>query len=167
MRALELLLAAPQINTNPSTPQGEEVLVQKSETNGEKSDPILDLVSSVKESEDLTDEYIKLQLRIFRLSILITAIAVSISLIFLGVQFSLSLLLGALSGIFYLRLLARGIGKLGKTSKSVSKVQLLVPVVLFLVVSKLPELQFLPALLGFLLYKPSLIIQFLLEPSRN
>jgi len=164
---LELLLAAPQINTNPSTPQGEDVLVQKSETNGEKSDPILDLDSSVKKSEDLTDEYIKLQLRIFRLSILITAIAVSISLIFLGAQFSFSLLLGALSGIFYLRLLARGIGKLGKTSKSVSKVQLLVPVVLFLVVSKLPELQFLPALLGFLLYKPSLIIQFLLEPSRN
>jgi len=82
-----------------------------------------------------------------------------------GFQTSLSLLVGSLSGILYLRLLARGIGKLGKTSKGVSKVQLLVPVCLVLATSKLPELQMIPALLGFLLYKPSLIIQFLLEPS--
>jgi ATP synthase protein I len=159
------LLVVPQILSKSSTPQGEKGLVEKSESHSEKSEPILDLDSSANKSGDLSDEYTKLQLRIFRVSILITALAVSISLIFFGAQFSFSLLLGAFSGILYLRLLARGIGKLGKTSKAVSKVQLLVPVVLVLVVSKLPDLQLLPALLGFILYKPSLIIQFLLEPS--
>jgi ATP synthase protein I len=41
---------------------------------------------------------------------------------------------------------------------------LIVPVLLILAVIKLPELQLLPALVGFLLYKPSLIIQFLFKP---
>ena len=84
--------------------------------------------------------------------------------IFVDLHAAFSLLLGAFSGILYLRLLAKSIGSLGKTSTSVSKFQLLVPVVLILAVSKLSFFQLLPALVGFLLYKPSLIIQFLLEP---
>jgi len=71
---------------------------------------------------------------------------------------------GALAGVVYLRLLARSIGKLGKTSKSVGKVQLVVPVLLVLVVSRLPQLELLPSLLGFLMYKPALILQVMLEP---
>jgi len=126
---------------------------------------MIELVASDKQSEDYSDEYVQLQLRIYRLSLMITVFAGISSEIFFGFKTSLSLLVGALAGIFYLRLLARGIGKLGKTSKGVSKVQLLVPVFLVLVASKLPQLEMMPALLGFLLYKPSLIIQFLLEPS--
>ncbi len=139
--------------------------MDNSEGQSLKPETVLDLEASDLNTEVLSDEYVELQLRIFRLSIVITALAVSLSSIAFGFQVSLSLLLGALSGILYLRLLARGIGKLGKTSKTVSKVQLLVPVLLIVVVAKLPQLQILPALLGFLLYKPSLIIQFLLEPS--
>jgi hypothetical protein len=75
-----------------------------------------------------------------------------------------SLLFGALSGILYFRLLARGIGRLGTSSKIVGKVQLLVPVILVLVSSRFPQLDLIPALLGFLLYKPALIIQFLSMP---
>ena len=74
------------------------------------------------------------------------------------------LLIGALSGIFYFRLLARGVGRLGTSSKIVGKVQLLVPVLLVLVSSRFPQLDLIPALLGFLLYKPALIIQFLSMP---
>jgi ATP synthase protein I len=70
---------------------------------------------------------------------------------------------GALSGLFYLVLLSRSVSRLGASSKSVSKVQLLVPIVLVLVAAKLPQLQLLPALLGFLLYKPALLVQALLD----
>jgi len=126
---------------------------------------MIDLVASDKASEASSDEYMQLQLRIYRLSLIVTVLAVLFSEIFFGFTTSVSLLVGALSGILYLRLLARGIGKLGKTSKGVSKVQLLVPVCLVLAASKLPQLDILPAFLGFLLYKPSLIIHFLLEPS--
>ncbi len=124
----------------------------------------LHLESLEEASDDSKSEYLQLQLRIFLFAIVLTAIAVLISAIFFDLQMAISLLIGALFGILYLRLLARGIGKLGKTSRSVSKVQLLVPVLLFFLVSRFPELELLPALLGFLLYKPALVVQFLLKP---
>ena len=111
-----------------------------------------------------SDEYVELQVRIYKLTLLLTLIAVAIAGFFFGTQAFLSLLIGALSGVFYLRLLARGIGKLGTTTKMVGKIQLLVPVLLVVAVSKTPQLDLLPALLGFLLYKPALIIQFLSMP---
>ena len=73
------------------------------------------------------------------------------------------MLVGALSGSLYLRLLARSIGQLGKGSNAVGKIQLVVPVLLVLAVSKIPQLDLIPSMLGFLLYKPSLIIQALIE----
>ncbi len=109
------------------------------------------------------DEYVQLQQRIFRSALFVSALAVAITLIFFDLKVSISLLVGALSGLLYLRLLARSIGKLGKTSKSVGKIQLVIPVVLVVVVSKFPQLELIPALLGFLLYKPSLILQVILE----
>ena len=110
-----------------------------------------------------SDEYVQLQQRIFRAALLVSALAVAITAFFFESQVAISLLIGALSGVLYLRLLARSIGQLGTSSKSVSKIQLVVPVVLVLAVSKLSQLELLPALLGFLLYKPSLIFQILLE----
>jgi len=124
---------------------------------------LLNLETLDNESKDSSDDYVQLQLRIYRLTLLLTAFAVVIAASFFGVNASISLFIGALSGILYLRLLARGIGKLGKSAKMVSKVQLIVPILLVLVVSKLPQLELVPALLGFLLYKPSLVIHFLFE----
>ena len=113
--------------------------------------------------EASSDEYVQLQLRIFRSALLVSAFAVAIAALLFDSHVSISLLIGALSGILYLRLLARSIGKLGSTTNSVSKIQLVIPVVLVLAVSKLSQLDLLPALLGFILYKPSLILQILLE----
>ena len=41
--------------------------------------------------------------------------------------------------------------------------QLLVPVVLVLAAARTPQLELLPAFLGFLLYKPALILQAVLD----
>ena len=127
-------------------------------------DPLLDIDSSDSSSGVKSDEYLELQFRVFRLTFLLTIFSVGIAGFFLGTQASASLFIGALSGIFYFRLLARGVGRLGTTSKIVGKVQLLVPVLLVLVSSRFPQLDLIPALLGFLLYKPALIIQFLSMP---
>ena len=127
-------------------------------------DPLLDIDSSDKLSGVKSDEYLELQFQVFRLTLLLTIFSVGIAGFFWGIQASASLLLGALSGIFYFRLLARGVGRLGTSSKIVGKVQLLVPVVLVLGSSRFPQLDLIPALLGFLLYKPALIIQFLSMP---
>jgi len=84
----------------------------------------------------------------------------SITGIFLGFTFGFSIFIGAIAGIFYLRLLAKSIGKLGKESSGVSKLQLLVPVCLFIFASKLGSLDIFPVMIGFFIYKPSLIFYF-------
>ena len=127
-------------------------------------DPLLDIDSLDASSGVKADEYLELQVRVLSLTFLLAIVSVGIAGFFWGIQASASLLVGALSGIFYFRLLARGVGRLGTSSKIVGKVQLLVPVLLVLVSSRFPQLDLIPALLGFLLYKPALIIQFLSMP---
>jgi len=127
-------------------------------------DPILDIDSLDSSSEINSDEYLVLQVRVIRLAFFLTIFSVGIAGFFWGTQASASLFIGALSGIFYFRLLARGVGKLGTSAKIVGKVQLLVPVLLVVASSRFPQLELIPALLGFLLYKPALIIQFLSMP---
>ena len=127
-------------------------------------DPLLDFDSLDSSSGVKPDEYLELQFRVLRLTILLTIFAVVIAGFLWGLKASTGLFIGSLSGIFYFRLLARGVGKLGSTTKIVGKVQLLVPVFLVLASSRIPQLDLIPALLGFLLYKPALIIQFLSMP---
>ena len=94
------------------------------------------------------------------ITFLVAIFLASITGIFLGFNFGLSILIGAIAGIFYLRLLAKSIGKLGTESSGVSKLQLLVPVCLFIFASKLGSLDIFPAMIGFFIYKPSLILYF-------
>jgi len=138
--------------------------VQKSKEDSKKLQKLTDLASSKESLKDVPNEYVELQRGIFKITLVVTAITVALTALVIGVEFSTSVLVGAIFGLVYLRLLAKSIGRLGIYSASLSKVQLLVPVVLFLVVTRSPNLDLLPSLVGFLLYKPSLIMQFLLEP---
>ena len=106
------------------------------------------------------DEYTKLQLTIFGITFIVSVLVASITGIFIGFTFGFSILIGAIAGIFYLRLLAKSVGKLGKESTGVSKLQLLVPVCLFIFACKLGSLDIFPAMIGFFIYKPSLIFYF-------
>ncbi len=96
-------------------------------------------------------------------STLVLSALVGIAAIFFEFHAAISLFVGGISGALYLWLLARSVEKLGKVSQNVSKTQLLVPVVLFLVAVRLPQLAVFPAMMGFLLYKPSMILQALLK----
>jgi ATP synthase protein I len=109
------------------------------------------------------DDYRRLQRRLILATALATALAVPITALLFGAASAGSLLLGGMAGLLYLFLLSRSVSRLGVESKSVSKVQLLVPVVLVLAAARVPQLQILPALVGFLLYKPALILQAVLD----
>ena len=106
------------------------------------------------------DEYTKLQITIFSVTFFVAILVASITGIIIGYTFGFSVFIGAIAGIFYLRLLAKSIGKIGKGSSGVSQLQLLVPVCLFIFASKLGSLDIFPAMIGFFLYKPSLIVYF-------
>ena len=104
-------------------------------------------------------DYQRLQRRLLAATATATALAVPLSGWFFDGPTALSLLVGGLAGLLYLFLFSRSVSRLGGDSKSVGKVQLLVPVVLVLAAARIPALEILPALLGFLLYKPALILQ--------
>ncbi len=108
-------------------------------------------------------EYARLQRRMLLATALASAAAVPVTALFWDPATAASLLVGCLAGVLYLRLLARSVSRLGVDSKSVGKTQLLVPIVLVFAAARIPQLQMLPALLGFLLYKPALILQAVLD----
>jgi len=109
------------------------------------------------------DAYARLQRRLILATLIVSALAVPFTALVFDPHTAACLLVGALAGVLYLRLLARSVAKLGNGSKKVGKLQLLVPVVLVLAAAKLPQLELLPALIGFLLYKPALILQALAD----
>jgi ATP synthase protein I len=109
------------------------------------------------------DDYARLRRRLILATLILSAVAVGVTELRFGLATAGSLLVGALAGVLYLRLLARSVERLGTGSKSVGKFQLLVPVVLVLAAARLPQLQMLPALIGFLLYKPAILLQAALD----
>ena len=159
----ESLLAFQFFQRNDVPSKEGKVLLEKASDVSDVHDSFSGEPSSEEVQKTFLDEYSQLQLRLNLAILIITAFAVIISALFFDIQVATSLLVGSISGVLYLRLLARSIGRFGKFSKNVSKVQLLVPVLLVLAASKLPQLELIPALLGFFLYKPSMILQGLLE----
>ncbi|WP_323357684.1 ATP synthase subunit I [Cyanobium gracile] len=109
------------------------------------------------------DGYLLLQRRMLLSTVCATALAVPITALWFDLPTAFSLLVGALAGLLYLRLLARSVSRFGVETKGVGKAQLLVPLVLVLAAVRLPALEILPALVGFLLYKPALIVQAVLD----
>ena len=157
------MLATPLLQPENDPPKGGEVLLEKSVEPCLSNDSTLNLDSSDAVSKASNDEYVHLQRRTSLVTIVLSTFVGLITAFFFDIHTTISLLIGAISGLLYLRLLARSIGKLGVSAKTVGKIQLIVPVLLVLLVSKLPQLELLPSLLGFLLYKPSLIIQVMLD----
>tara|TARA_B100000900_G_scaffold341963_1_gene305191 strand:- start:20 stop:496 length:477 start_codon:yes stop_codon:yes gene_type:complete len=108
----------------------------------------------------VSDEFFSLQLALFALTLFLSIVISLASCIFINFSFGLSVFIGSIIGIFYLRLLAKSIGNLGKTSSGISKVQLLLPVCLFIFASRNELIQILPSIIGFFLYKPVMFYYF-------
>ena len=109
------------------------------------------------------DGFRRLQRRMLIATVIVSALAVPLTALLVGPSPAISALVGALSGRLDLRLLARSVTRLGEQSRSLEKTQLLVPIVLVLAASRIPQLEILPAFLGFLLFKPAVILQALLD----
>ena len=118
----------------------------------------------VDKPDNGVDEYLRLQRRLLLSTLVVSVLAVPVAAYLFDRTTALSLSVGAVSGMLYLRLLARSVGRIGPDSKQVGKGQLLVPVVLVLGCSRVPQLEILPALIGFLLYKPALLLQAFVRP---
>jgi|TARA_A100001011_G_scaffold362269_1_gene411076 ATP synthase protein I len=112
-------------------------------------------------------DYRRLQRWSLLMSLVLAAIAVLITAVWFSGTTVLSVAVGCIAGMLYLLLLTRAVEKLGSQSRQVGKAQLLVPVVLVLLSTRWPLLELLPALIGFLIYKPAVIITTALDLRSN
>ena len=110
------------------------------------------------------DEYGRLQRRLLLATLLVSLSVSLVTWMLFGAATARSLLLGGCCGLLYLRLLARSVGRLGPESRSLGRFQIVVPALLVISAARIPALELLPALLGFLLYKPALLLQAVLAP---
>ncbi|WNN91965.1 ATP synthase subunit I [Gloeocapsopsis dulcis] len=81
--------------------------------------------------------------------------------VFYSLNIALNYLIGACTGVVYLRMLAKDVERLGGEKKQLSKTRLALLIGLILLASRWNQLQILPIFLGFLTYKASLIIYVL------
>ena len=103
-------------------------------------------------------EFFRLRQRVLRLTLILTIGAGLLTALVWDLQTCLSLLAGAAAGILYLLLLSRSVERLGKLSNRLGKAHLGVPVLLFILALRLQGLDLLPAFLGFVLYKPAILL---------
>jgi ATP synthase protein I len=100
--------------------------------------------------------------RLYR-ELLWTTLAIT-GIVFVSVWISYSLnialnyLIGAATGVIYIRMLAKDVERLGREKQKLSNTRLALLIVLILLASRWNQLQILPIFLGFLTYKAALII---------
>ncbi len=103
-------------------------------------------------------EYQQLKQELYLTTLAITAVAFAAVVYFYGLRVAYNYLLGAVTGIVYLRLLARDVDRLGTETMKLSLNRQALVIVLMLVAAKWNQLQILPVFLGFLTYKAALIV---------
>lgn len=149
LQHLQISLAADTGSTGTPSADGEAVLA-----------------SDDRHPADLTaaDPFLRLQRRLLLATLLLTLVVTAIAWPLFGARAARSLLLGGSCGLLYLRLLARSVARIGPESRSLGRFQIVVPALLVVAAARIPALELLPALLGFLLYKPALLLQAVLAP---
>ena len=110
-------------------------------------------------AENGMESFSRLQVRLMLATVIVSVVAILFAAFYFDLFVARSLLVGAVAGLFYLRLLARSVARLGGGSRQVGRFQLVVPIVLIVSAARFPQLDLLPAFVGFLLYKPALILQ--------
>ncbi|WP_370566396.1 hypothetical protein [Cyanobium sp. LEGE 06113] len=120
-------------------------------------------VDPAAEPDNGMAEYYRLQRKLQQFTLVLSGVAVLVTALLLSSSAAFAVLVGATAALLYLRLLGRSVSRLGGERRGMGKAQLLVPILLVLAACRLPQLDLLPAFLGFLLYKPAVILQAVLD----
>jgi ATP synthase protein I len=110
------------------------------------------------EQNSSMEEYYKLQQYLFVVTLILTAIIFIAVWIFYTRNIALNYLLGACTGMVYLRMLAKNVEQLGRGKQQIGKNQLAVFIGVIVVASQWNQLQILPIFLGFLTFKAAILV---------
>jgi ATP synthase protein I len=102
-------------------------------------------------------EYYQLQQELLLVTLIMTGLIFIPVWIFYSLNIALNYLIGASTGVVYLKMLARNVEQLGRQKKSVSKTHLALFVGVIVAASQVDQLQILPIFLGFLTYKAAIL----------
>jgi ATP synthase protein I len=106
-------------------------------------------------------EYFQLQASLLKVTLIITGVVFISVWIFYSLNIALNYLIGACTGVVYLRMLARNVAQLGREKKQLGSSRLAILIGVIIVASRLNELQIMPIFLGFLTYKVAIIFYML------
>ncbi|MFM7425439.1 MAG: ATP synthase subunit I [Elainella sp.] len=102
-------------------------------------------------------EYYQLQQSLLKLTLILTGIIFGFVWFFYSLNTALNYLIGACTGVVYLKMLARNVEQLGRQKNSLSKSHLALFVGLIVTASQWDQLHIIPIFLGFLTYKAAII----------
>ncbi|PMB48363.1 ATP synthase subunit I [Fischerella thermalis CCMEE 5205] len=115
------------------------------------------------EPVDSMQEFYKLYQEFLLITLVLTGIVFISVWIFYSLNVALNYLLGAFTGMLYMRMLAKDVERLGPQKRQLNKNRFALLVVIILLASRWNELQIMPIFLGFLTYKATLIFYVVRE----
>ena len=122
------------------------------------------------QSDTSMQDYYQLQQKLLLITLAFTGIIFISVWIAYSLNIALNYLIGACTGVVYLKMLARDVEQLGRQKQRLSKTRFAVLIGVLIVASQWGQLQILPIFLGFLTYKATLIVymlQSLMPPDRH
>jgi ATP synthase protein I len=113
--------------------------------------------SSTQASGNSMAEFYQLKQELLVYTLVLIALIVFPVWYFYSLNIALNYLIGACTGVVYLRMLARNVEQLGKEKSKIGKTQLAVFVGLIIVATQWNQLHVVPIFLGFLTYKAAIL----------
>lgn len=112
----------------------------------------------LSEPSNSMQEFYELQRQLLLITIALTGIIFVCVWYFYSTNIALNYLLGACTGVVYLKVLARNVEQLGREKAQMGKSHIAIFIGLIIIATQWNQLHVLPVFLGFLTYKGTLLI---------
>jgi ATP synthase protein I len=144
--------ALSQLPVDPSDSIDQSISPPKGENHEDSPPP---------ESDRSLGEFHQLKVELITTTLILTVLIFGPVWYFYSLNLALNYLIGACTGVVYLRLLAKNVEQLGQDNQRIGKSQLAVFIGVIIVATQWNQLHVLPVFLGFLTFKAAIIVYML------